>query len=183
MTADWDLHWKSVWRGKKTKTNHSPGRNDFVAWLVCREKHLRLISECRGSTRKCALEDEKCLGFFWHKKQRVWQARHSLGGKTLLSAAASQCESGWLRRCADPTRRLRLPETHKAAEQPRNTQTTTTFSFPWRLVLFFWGGGWSSRSVVCTRTLNSTFRYLKNSTCKLVCRLRFTGLYSRDNMK
>lgn len=80
---------------------------------------------------------------FLTREAAVWQALCSLG-ETLPSAAASHCESGWVRRCTDPTRRLRLLETWKAAEQLRKAKTTTV-SFPLRWVLFW---GQHSRSVV-----------------------------------
>ena len=72
---------------------------------------------------------------FLTREAAVWQGGCSLGER-LPSAAASHCESGWVRQCTDLTRRLLLPETRKAAEQPRGAQTASASCFPWRWVLF-----------------------------------------------
>lgn len=56
---------KNLEKKNTATTKQTMGRveKDFVGWLVCRKKHLRLISVHQGSTWKRALEDEECLFF------------------------------------------------------------------------------------------------------------------------
>lgn len=136
----WPRFVLEVWRGKN-KTNHGHGRNDVVGWLVCREKHLRLIFQAPGKYMKVRFRGWE-VSVFWHKKQQFWQAGRSLR-ETLPSAAASRCESGWVRRCTDPTRRLRLPETRTK----KGTDHNCTFFSP-KMSFVFWGQ--CSRSAVST---------------------------------
>lgn len=124
MTADRVLCWKSEESGEKKQ-----GRNDFAGWLVCREKHWRLISERQGSTWKCALEDESVCCLTW--EAAVWQTRDSLG-EMLPSAAASHCESDGVQTQCDSfiCRKHEMLQSHQERLRPQLSS-----SFP----LFIWG--------------------------------------------
>lgn len=105
-----------VWR-KET------GQKRFC-WLIGLSWETLAFDEHRGSTWKCALEDEKCLFFLW--EATIWQARDSLG-EMLPSAAASHCESDGIKTQYDgfASQRHEMLQNH----QERHRSQLIVFSF------------------------------------------------------
>lgn len=130
MTADRDLCWKSG-EEKTKQTTGTVGTTLLVDWCAVRNICV-WFSKHRGSTWKCALEDEKCL--FFDTRSSSFDKPGAPSGKRCLQLrrlAASQGESDGVQTQHDGFACRK--------HEPRKAQTTTALSFPLRWVLFFEG--------------------------------------------